>query len=71
MARPDPLPAHLLFVLTVEPATAGRHWRARLIQYAAGAAAAGAPPREFDSPLELARYVAQLSLPAPAAGGLR
>jgi hypothetical protein len=64
MANPET--PRLLFVLTVEPETPQRRWHARLVQHGSASEVA----REFDNPLELARYVAQLSLPPPA-GGLR
>lgn len=64
MANPET--PRLLFVLTVEPATPQRRWRARLVQHGT----ASEVIREFENPLELARYVAQLSLP-PLGGGLR
>lgn len=64
-------PPHLLFVLTVEPESADRHWCARLVQYAPALPPDGVAPQVFHSPLELARYVAQISIDKPPSGGLR
>lgn len=68
MTQTDAFPDQLLFVLTVEPETPGRRWRAHLVQQAPGA---GEVRHEFDNPLELARYVAQVSIPRAPGGGLR
>lgn len=60
--------SNLLFVLTIEPETTCRRWRARLVQHRPGAPEAW---QEFDNPLELARYVARLSIPVSPGRGLR
>lgn len=70
MNAPSPAP-HLLFVLTIEPERPGHRWRARLVQYAPTLPADGVIPTEFENPLELARYVAQVSIGKPVSGGLR
>jgi hypothetical protein len=68
MAQTTSLPEHLEFVLTVEPETSGRRWRALLVQQVPGSPDVR---HEFDNPVELARYVAQVSIPSFSSGGLR
>jgi len=60
-------PTSLQFQLTVAPQAADRRWHALLVQQIGGTEV----QHEFDTPLELARHVARLSLPDLSGGGLR
>lgn len=71
MSNPDPSstawPAaapRQRFVLTVQPGTPHRAWRAWL-------QADGGPEISFDSPIELLRHLSQLGAPLPPPGTLR
>lgn len=60
--------AALTFVLTVRPESPGVRWQARLLWDSTDHRA---EQRNFDSPLDLARFVAGISLPRRMGDGLR
>lgn len=59
-----PVPGRVRFDLEVQPERAGTRWHASLLVRATGARA------DFDSPLQLLRYLARLTLDERQ-GGLR
>lgn len=68
MAANDENRVTLLYVLTVSPETSTRRWSASLLRHAPGAAV---EQHEFDNPLALARFLAQVSMGPPPREGLR
>lgn len=68
MAASDDNRVTLLYVLTVSPETASRRWSASLLRQVPGAAV---EQHEFDNPLALARFLAQVSMRPPPREGLR
>ncbi|HQR54951.1 MAG TPA: hypothetical protein PLW72_03130 [Burkholderiaceae bacterium] len=68
MATRDDNPALLLYVLKVSPETATRRWSASLLGQSPGRPV---EEHEFDNPLALARFLAQVSMHAPPREGLR
>lgn len=68
MATRDDNPALLLYVLKVSPETATRRWSASLLGQSPGRTV---EEHEFDNPLALARFLAQVSMRPPPREGLR
>jgi hypothetical protein len=68
MVANDDIPAALIFVLAVSPETGTRRWSASLLRHVPGKAA---EQLEFDNPLALARFLAQMTMRTPPREGLR